>query len=80
MLRNYIAASMHRAKYEILSDDGSYYGEVPECRGVFANAMSLEECREKLEEVMEEWIFFRLSRSLPIPMIDGIELRIKEVA
>jgi len=33
-----------------------------------------------LEEVLEEWILFRVSRNLPLPVIDGIELAIKEVA
>ena len=28
MLTEYIAAAMREAKYEILEDDGSYYGEI----------------------------------------------------
>ncbi|WP_420804792.1 hypothetical protein [Nitrosococcus halophilus] len=32
---------MRHAQYEILSDDGSFYGEIPPCRGVYANAASL---------------------------------------
>jgi len=71
---------MHRAKYEILSDDGSFYGEIPGFDGVFSNSDALEECRRELEEVLEEWILFRVSRNLPLPVIDGIELAIKEVA
>jgi len=42
--------------------------------------LPLEECREQLEEILEEWMPFRISRNLPIPIIDGIELTIKEVA
>jgi hypothetical protein len=30
MLLEYIQAELRRAKYEILTDDGSYYGEIPE--------------------------------------------------
>jgi hypothetical protein len=30
MLTNYIKAAMRKAKYEILSDDGTLYGEIPE--------------------------------------------------
>lgn len=30
MLSQYIQAAMRQAKYEILSDDGSFYGEIPE--------------------------------------------------
>ena len=46
MLMNYIKAVMHHARYEILPDDGTYYGEISECNGVYANADNLEACRE----------------------------------
>jgi predicted RNase H-like HicB family nuclease len=69
---------MHLAKYEILEDDGTFYGEIPGFNGVYANADTLEKCREELEEVLEEWIFFRVSRNLPLPVVEGIELTIKE--
>jgi len=36
---------MRRTKYEILSDDGRYRGEIPGFQGVLANAPDLEECR-----------------------------------
>ncbi len=78
MLTDYIQASMHLAKYEILEDDGTFYGEIPGFNGVYANADTLEKCREELEEVLEEWIFFRVSRNLSLPVVEGIELTIKE--
>ena len=76
MLTHYIGAAMRRAKYEILSDDSSFYGEIPEFDGVYANANTLEACREELEEVLEEWIPFRVSKSLPLPVVDGVKLNI----
>jgi predicted RNase H-like HicB family nuclease len=79
MLTHYIQAAMHRAKYEILPDDGTFYGEIPGFDGVYANAVTLEACREELEEVLEEWILFRVSRNLLLPAVDGIELTIKQV-
>ena len=60
MLTNYIKAAMRQARYEILPDDGTYYGEIPRFDGVYANAKSLEACRDELEEVLEEWILFRV--------------------
>ena len=51
-----------------------------ECNGVYANSKTLEECREKLREVLEEWVLFRVHKNLRLPAIDGIELLIKEVA
>ena len=80
MLLEYIQSALNHAKYEILPNDGSYYGEIPECNGVYANSDSLEDCREELREVLEEWVLFRVHRNLPIPVIDGISLDIKEVA
>ncbi|HEX9868446.1 MAG TPA: type II toxin-antitoxin system HicB family antitoxin [Candidatus Tectomicrobia bacterium] len=80
MLTRYIRATMHRARYEILSDDGTFYGEIQGFDGVYANAKTLEACREELEEVLEEWILLRVSKHLPLPVVDGIELTIKEVA
>ena len=80
MLTNYARAAMRRAKYERLPDDGSYYGEIPGFQGVYANAETLEDCRDELEEVLEEWILFRISEHLALPTVDGLELTIKEVA
>ncbi|MDZ7260718.1 MAG: type II toxin-antitoxin system HicB family antitoxin [candidate division KSB1 bacterium] len=80
MLLKYIQEAMRRAKYEIRSDDNSFYGEIPGFDGVYANAATLEECREELEEVLEEWIFFRISRNLSLPIVNGIELKIRKVA
>jgi len=71
---------MHQAKYEILSDDNTFYGEILGFDGVYANATTLEACREELEEVLEEWIFFRVSKNLPLPVVGGIALSIREVA
>lgn len=80
MLKKYLDIALRHAKYEILQDDGSFYGEIPECNGVYANANSLEECREQLEEVLEEWILFRIHKNLPLPVIDGVEIAINKVA
>ena len=78
MLTKYLDAAMKHAHYEILSDDGTYYGEIPECRGVYANAPTLEECRSELAEVLEDWLLFSIHRNLPLPQIDGIDLTVKK--
>jgi predicted RNase H-like HicB family nuclease len=69
MLTAYIEAAMHRATYEILSEDGTFYGEKQECNGVFANARALEACRDQLQEVLEGWISLRLHKNLSLPVI-----------
>jgi predicted RNase H-like HicB family nuclease len=71
MLTKYLEAAMRRAHYEILTDGGTYYGEIPECQGVYVNARTLEACRSELAEVIEDWLLFRVYKNLPLPKIDG---------
>lgn len=78
MLTQYIQAAMRQAKYEILPDDGTFYGEIPALQGVWANESTLEACREELQSGLEDWILYRLSKNLELPVIDGIDLNLKE--
>ena len=80
MIREYLQAAMKRAQYEVLEDDGTHYGEIPGFGGVYSNAPHLEECARLLEEVLEEWLLLRLSRGFPIPVVDGLDLKIKDPA
>jgi predicted RNase H-like HicB family nuclease len=80
MLLEYISRTMKKAQYEILEDDKSYYGEIPGFDGVYANAEDLETCRNLLSEVLEEWILLRVSKNLPLPEIDGLNIKIVDVA
>lgn len=80
MLTASIQAAMKRAHYEILADNEGYYGNIPGFQGVWANAQTLEECREELREVLEDWILFRLSRKLKLPSVNGVKLRVAKVA
>ena len=78
MLTEYLEAAMRRASYEILPDDNTFYGEISGFDGVYANSDNLETCRSELKEVLEEWILLSISRHLPLPIIDGIDLKVKE--
>jgi len=79
MLSQYIQAAMRQAKYEILSDDGSFYGEIPDFQGVYANAETLEDCRNELAEVLEGWIFLHLSDNTPLPVVNGLKLSVEKI-
>ena len=70
MLTDYIGAAMRHARYEIIEDPKPFYGSIPECRGVWANAETLEACREELQSVLEGWIVLGLRLGLPIPPIN----------
>lgn len=74
MLTDYIKAAMRQATYEILPDDEGFFGTIPPCPGVWANALTLEACREELQEVLEGWIIVGLRHGDSLPEIDGIDL------
>jgi len=74
VLTKYIQAAMRRAKYEILEEDGSFYGHAPDLPGAWASSGTLEECREELQEVVEEWIMLGIAHHDPLPVIEGIDL------
>jgi len=78
MLTDYIRAAMHHATYEIIKDDRPFYGEIAACPGVWANASTLEACRDELEEVLEGWIILGLRLNHPLPVVDGIDLNVAE--
>ena len=80
MLTKYIDAAMEQAKYEILEDSRTYYGSIPGFKGVWAEGKTQEQCREELQEVLEEWILIRVSRRLSLPTLKGINLKISKVA
>ena len=80
MLTEYINAALHKAQYEILPDGEGYFGKIEGLKGGWANAATLEECREELKEVLDEWILVGLKMGYFIPIINEIDLNIKEVA
>jgi predicted RNase H-like HicB family nuclease len=67
MLSRYIEGAMRRAHYEILPEGEGFYGSIEGLQGVWANAPTLEGCREELREVLEEWIILGLRLGNPIP-------------
>jgi predicted RNase H-like HicB family nuclease len=56
---------------DIPHEDGTFAVHVDGLRGVIATSRTVEECREDLIEVIEEWITIGLERGLDIPALDG---------
>ena len=80
MLTEYINGAMRKATYELLEDE-TFYGEIAQCQGVWANASTLEACREELQDALEGWIILGLRLNHTLPVLDDIDLNsIKEVA
>lgn len=74
MLTEYIQAAMRRATCKLLPEDGTYFCEIPEAPGVWANAATPEEARKELQEVLEDWIAVSLARRQPLPAIEGLAI------
>lgn len=80
MINQYITVALRRAHYELLENGEGFYGSIPELQGVWAQSATLEECREELKSALEDWLLFSLARQSSIPVLDGIDLTIREVA
>ena len=79
MLVEYIQKALENAKYKKL-DSKTWFVEIPEFEGVWANGKSVEECRKELVEVLEEWVILKIRDNDPIPVIKDIDINIKKVA
>lgn len=77
MIRQYVEAALRSARYEKL-EDGTFYAEVPRLRGVLATSDTLEECRNQLAEVVEEWVLVRIAKGLAVPPLGKIAVRVKK--
>ena len=73
ILTAFVETAMHEARYKML-EDGTFFGEIPSCPGVWANEKTLEVCRDVLREVLEEWLILKLRDGDFIPEIGGIDL------
>ena len=66
MLTEFIFKKLKTARYELL-EDGTYFGHFPSIRGIWGSARTLEECREDLREVLEEWLVIKIMRREKVP-------------
>ena len=48
------------------------------CKGVWSNAATLEECRDELQDALEGWIVLGLRLGHTLPVLDGIDLNLKQ--
>ncbi len=79
MIIEYCLKAIEKARYREM-DDGTWFAEIPGFTGVWANGVSIEECRKELIEVLEEWLILKLRDKDPIPTVDGLKIEIREVA
>jgi predicted RNase H-like HicB family nuclease len=73
MFEEYLNAGMRLAKYKLL-EDNTFYASIPEAPGVWANAETLEACREELHEVLEDWVLLGIAHGHETPIFSGVAL------
>ena len=78
MIREYIQGAIRKAQYKKI-DDGSWFADIPGFEGVWANGNSLENCRQELIDVLEEWLILKLRDGDPIPEVDGHTIKIEPI-
>ena len=66
MLSDYISKKLKQAHYKLLKD-GSYFGEIPDIKGVWANARTKALCQKELGEVLEDWLFLKIRDRESVP-------------
>ena len=74
MLAHYLDVAMEMALYEILEDDGTYWGEIPGLQGVWAKHQTLAGCQRELREALSDWVALRLRLGLEIPELAQMNL------
>jgi predicted RNase H-like HicB family nuclease len=74
MLARYLDVAMELARYEIIEDDGRFWGEIPGLQGVWARHETLPGCQRELREALSDWIALRLRLGLDIPELADVDL------
>ena len=80
VISQYTTLALGQAHYEFLDNGEGFFGSIPELAGVWAQAATLEQCREELKSALEDWLLFSLSHQHPIPVLGGVDLAVREVA
>lgn len=80
MIQEYLQQAMQAANYDILEEDEGFYGSISGEAGVWATGSTLEECRQELLEVLEEWVLVGVAMGSEIPEFDGVSLKVESVA
>jgi predicted RNase H-like HicB family nuclease len=74
MLAHFLDVAMELAHFDIIQEDGTFWGEVPGFQGVWARHQTLAGCQRELREALSDWIALRLKLGLEIPELAQMNL------
>jgi len=80
MLTRYLQATMQRARYEPIEEEGTIFATIPKFDGLWAIGSTREEAERELASTLEGWILVGLAHHHTLPVIDGIDLTVRAVA
>ena len=74
MLTDYIREALRVAHYEMM-ENGRFFATIPPLEGLWAEGATLEQSREELQSMLEDWIMIKLRfGDRDFPAINGIDL------
>ncbi len=76
MLDKHIHEVIKKTTYKKL-ENGVWYAEIPGFVGVWSTDTSVEECRDELIDVLDEWLILKLKDNDPLPVVNVSIYKIK---
>ena len=73
MLIGYIEAAMLHAEFEQMENE-RWFGAIPVCPGLWAEADSRETCRQQLQSTLEDWILIKVRHCDSMPVIADLDI------
>ncbi len=80
LLPKYIASALRDAHYETIEDNETIFATIPGFDGFWATAPTREAAAKELASVLEGWILVGIAHHHPLPIINGIDLNVRDVA
>jgi predicted RNase H-like HicB family nuclease len=74
MLARFLDVAMELAHFQIIQEDGTFWGEIPGFQGVWARHQTLAGCQRELREALSDWLALRLKLGLEIPELAQMNL------
>lgn len=75
MIQQYINAALRIARYEFVEDGQTYFASVPGLQGVWSEGATIEECRQTLAEVIEDWVWAHVRHGVEVPPVNGVRVQ-----
>ena len=73
ILSDYLEIALARAEYDKL-EDATFFGRIPDCKGVVAFGATLRECETELRSTLEDWVLVGLKLGHPLPVLNSLDL------